>query len=79
MQHTSLSAPSRCTARAIQAYFQDGTLPVPGTVCEADFVPFENFEIPPLKEDIAKAGDLDDGLNSALLHLMLAPVILASF
>jgi TAP-like protein len=79
MQHTSLCAPSRCTAKAIHAYFQNGTLPVPGTVCEADLVPFESFEIPPLKEDIARASDLDYDIDSALLHLMLAPMMPASF
>lgn len=35
-QHCSLAASSACTARAIRAYFRDGTLPEPGTVCEVE-------------------------------------------
>ncbi|KAJ7612713.1 TAP-like protein-domain-containing protein [Roridomyces roridus] len=34
--HTSLVAPSLCTHGALAAYFQNGTLPAPGTVCAAD-------------------------------------------
>lgn len=40
-QHTSLSGFSTCTALAIRAYFQNGTLPTPGTVCETDTRMFE--------------------------------------
>ncbi|KAF5336901.1 hypothetical protein D9611_003052 [Ephemerocybe angulata] len=32
--HCSINAPSICTQRYIRQYFQDGTLPTPGTVCE---------------------------------------------
>ncbi|KAH9939165.1 alpha/beta-hydrolase [Amylocystis lapponica] len=35
-----LSAPSLCTARRVRAYFDDGTLPGSGTVCEVDELPF---------------------------------------
>ncbi|KIP07581.1 hypothetical protein PHLGIDRAFT_117972 [Phlebiopsis gigantea 11061_1 CR5-6] len=38
--HTSLSAPSACTADVIRKYVVDGTLPVEGTVCEPDEVMF---------------------------------------
>ncbi|KAH9895108.1 alpha/beta-hydrolase [Cubamyces lactineus] len=38
--HCSLSAPSLCTAKHVRAYMVDGTLPEPGTVCEADELPF---------------------------------------
>ncbi|KAH9895109.1 alpha/beta-hydrolase [Cubamyces lactineus] len=38
--HCSLSAPSLCTAKHIRAYFEDGTLPDPGTVCEVEELPF---------------------------------------
>ena len=34
MQHCSLAAPSLCTVKAIRAYFRNGTLPEPGTVCD---------------------------------------------
>ncbi|KAK0100486.1 hypothetical protein ONS95_008435 [Cadophora gregata] len=43
--HTTLSCPSRCTARTIRAYFQNGTLPPNGTICPADMVPFEPWEL----------------------------------
>ncbi|KAI0645977.1 alpha/beta-hydrolase [Trametes meyenii] len=38
--HCSLSAPSLCTAKHVRAYFMNGTLPEPGTVCEVDELPF---------------------------------------
>ncbi|OTA58952.1 alpha/beta-hydrolase [Hypoxylon sp. EC38] len=41
--HTSLSAASACTAGYIRAYFQNGTLPKPGTTCEPDHQPFEDI------------------------------------
>ncbi|KIL59088.1 hypothetical protein M378DRAFT_276889 [Amanita muscaria Koide BX008] len=31
--HTSLTAPSTCTAKYVRAYFENGTLPPEGTVC----------------------------------------------
>ncbi|KAI1137656.1 alpha/beta-hydrolase [Hypoxylon sp. FL0543] len=40
--HTSLSAASTCTAGYIRAYFQNGTLPKPGTTCEPDYYPFDD-------------------------------------
>ncbi len=38
--HTSLAAPSTCTARYVRDYFQRGKLPAHDTICEADTVPF---------------------------------------
>ncbi|KLU86095.1 hypothetical protein MAPG_05114 [Magnaporthiopsis poae ATCC 64411] len=38
--HTTLAAPSTCTAGRIRAYFQDGQLPPRGTECEPDQLPF---------------------------------------
>jgi hypothetical protein len=35
-QHTSLVAPSLCTYGHFRAYFVNGTLPAPGTVCPVD-------------------------------------------
>ncbi|KAF8193582.1 hypothetical protein K438DRAFT_1589161, partial [Mycena galopus ATCC 62051] len=34
--HTSLVAPSLCTYGYFRAYFMNGTLPAPGTVCPVD-------------------------------------------
>lgn len=39
-QHTSLASPSTCTAQHIRAYFQDGVVPLPGTECLPDSLPF---------------------------------------
>lgn len=36
MKHTSTSQPSLCTTRLLQEYFNNGTLPAPGTVCKPD-------------------------------------------
>ncbi|KAI5456839.1 Alpha/Beta hydrolase protein [Mariannaea sp. PMI_226] len=38
--HTTLAAPSTCTASYIRAYFQNGTVPPAGTECEPDYAPF---------------------------------------
>ncbi|EKM52549.1 uncharacterized protein PHACADRAFT_126443 [Phanerochaete carnosa HHB-10118-sp] len=35
--HTSLSGFSTCTAIVIKEYFNNGTLPAPGTICQPDF------------------------------------------
>ncbi|KAJ5641642.1 hypothetical protein N7490_005642 [Penicillium lividum] len=37
--HTTIAAPSMCTAKAIRAYFQAGDLPEMGTLCQADLKP----------------------------------------
>lgn len=39
MQHTSLTAPSVCIAKAIRQYFQTGDLPAMGKLCQADLKP----------------------------------------
>ncbi|KAI9932366.1 hypothetical protein MW887_009879 [Aspergillus wentii] len=40
--HCSQQHGSVCTGKAIQAYFTNGTLPRPGTVCETSYPPFAN-------------------------------------
>ncbi|KAH8587687.1 TAP-like protein-domain-containing protein [Bisporella sp. PMI_857] len=70
--HTSLTMPSRCAAKAINAYFQDGKLPPPDTVCDPDMMPFDKFNITALRPG---SSDAIEELDSALLNLMLAPVI----
>ncbi|KAI1372506.1 alpha/beta-hydrolase [Hypoxylon crocopeplum] len=52
--HTSLSAASTCTAGYIRAYFQNGTLPKPGTMCEPDYYPFEEIR-PKIEDEILMA------------------------
>ncbi|KFY31230.1 hypothetical protein V493_01285 [Pseudogymnoascus sp. VKM F-4281 (FW-2241)] len=39
--HTTLSTPSTCIASRIREYFQTGAVPVKGTVCKPDIVPFQ--------------------------------------
>ncbi|KAI1750499.1 hypothetical protein F4782DRAFT_246550 [Xylaria castorea] len=41
--HTSLSAPSTCTANYIHNYFQHGQLPPLGTTCDPDYYPFQDI------------------------------------
>ncbi|KAH8173725.1 alpha/beta hydrolase fold domain-containing protein [Sarocladium implicatum] len=58
--HTSLAAPSTCTALHIRSYFQEGILPPPGTECEPDKLPF----------DLTPAEiDFDDSLTPAIRAL----------
>jgi hypothetical protein len=35
-QHSTFSATSACTYKAINAYVRDGTLPKPGTICDIE-------------------------------------------
>ncbi|KAJ7649338.1 Alpha/Beta hydrolase protein [Mycena polygramma] len=49
--HTSLSAPSLCTAGYLQGYFVNGTFPPPGTVCPVDATLFE----PPVNSTTKRA------------------------
>ncbi|RPD54765.1 alpha/beta-hydrolase [Lentinus tigrinus ALCF2SS1-7] len=37
--HCSLSSPSLCTAKHVRRYFEEGTLPEEGTICDADELP----------------------------------------
>ncbi|KAF7312284.1 AB hydrolase-1 domain-containing protein [Mycena indigotica] len=48
--HTSLVAPSNCTHGALAAYFQDGTLPAVGKVCEVDAELFPKANVKTGKE-----------------------------
>ena len=40
IQHSSLAAPSTCTARYVREYFRSGNLPAAGTVCQEDYPMF---------------------------------------
>ncbi len=53
-----------CTASHIRAYFQDGSLPEPGTVCEADVSPFGTLDYR------FEAGSVEGDISSALVELM---------
>lgn len=39
--HTSVDVPSECNVEAISQYLLEGNLPAEGTICSADFGPFE--------------------------------------
>nr|GAT49901.1 predicted protein [Mycena chlorophos] len=45
--HTTISIPSLCTHKHLRAYFQDGKLPEPGTICEveAEVFPLPDSEL----------------------------------
>jgi len=44
LQHTSIASPSLCAAEHVQAYFVNGTLPPPGTICQHSY---KTFDTPP--------------------------------
>ena len=44
LQHTVRYSPGQCAINAIRAYFHNGTLPEPGTVCEQDFDVFSGHK-----------------------------------
>jgi hypothetical protein len=75
VQHTSLSSPSRCTAKAIRTYFQNGTLPAAGTICDADLIPFDKFNVTEGADRNLDIENSDENLDIALINLMLAPVM----
>jgi TAP-like protein len=43
-QHGLMSHPSSCTAKAVSAYFANGTMPESGTECDPDLPVFEYIE-----------------------------------
>lgn len=47
--HCSTADPSNCTTAFVRAYWQEGTLPDPGTVCPPDTAPFSGDPIIPSK------------------------------
>ncbi|KAJ4141486.1 hypothetical protein NW768_000699 [Fusarium equiseti] len=53
--HCSSAAPSTCSMRYVREYFQNGTLPAVGTICDQDF---ELFELPGLEEDVTGLDEL---------------------
>ncbi|KAK3936109.1 Alpha/Beta hydrolase protein [Diplogelasinospora grovesii] len=62
--HTSLAAPSTCTAKHIRGYFQTGQLPSEGAVCEGDLDPFQAMFA---EEDVESEGG--DELKKAVERL----------
>ncbi|KAI1120904.1 TAP-like protein-domain-containing protein [Nemania abortiva] len=50
--HTSIQQPSLCTARAIQRFFRNGTLPEPNTLCAPVTAPFEFAVSGPTWQDL---------------------------
>lgn len=50
--HTSIQHPSICTARAIQSFFRNGTLPKPNTLCEPVATPFKFAMSGPMWQDL---------------------------
>lgn len=63
--HCSTSSTSFCTARAIRAYFNNGTLPDEGTVCQVDELPL----VGNVKEDLHLMSSDDVQLWGALKEL----------
>jgi hypothetical protein len=61
--HTSLSMPSRCTAKTIRAYFQDFRMPEKGTVCEGDLVPFQPWNSSAWADMGSEDAELDEALK----------------
>ncbi|KAI0399468.1 TAP-like protein-domain-containing protein [Xylaria palmicola] len=50
--HTSIQQPSLCTARAIQNFFRNGTLPESGTLCDTATGPFQFTAEGPTWQDL---------------------------
>jgi len=68
--HTTLSTASGCTARYVRAYFQHGTLPPEGAVCEPDTTPFGDGDVAAVADRHRDHDDDDDDeLHRALRRL----------
>lgn len=70
-QHGSISAPSLCTQRYVRKYFQDGSLPPAGTICEVDSQPFPGSDSKSVPEG---SQYILDGAVSTEDHSILAAV-----
>lgn len=74
-KHTSIVQPSLCTAKAVRAYFVNGTLPAPNTKCEPEFPLFANKTsleaLVPIANFTKRAweGDDDKALLAAVARL----------
>lgn len=51
-QHTSFGQPSVCTAKAVRTYFENGTLPLPGTKCQPDVELFSDWNATDVLEPV---------------------------
>ena len=73
--HTSLNAPSVCTAKVVRAYFEEGTLPAEGTVCEPDELPFVGrvSGVQARSEEDERLFDALRGLSRAVPMLAMRP------
>lgn len=54
-----------CTAKYVHAYFQDGTLPEPGTICEPNYDLFEQ----PTRDEVREQDEFSSAV-SELADLM---------
>ncbi|KAL8843503.1 MAG: hypothetical protein Q9170_000007 [Blastenia crenularia] len=70
--HTSTAQPSLCVAKAIRAYFVNGTLPAVGTVCEPSVELFSNITVDQVLAPITNLSKraLEDGDDAALMTAM---------
>jgi len=78
--HCSVSAPSVCTQQYVRRYFQDGTLPPPGTVCDVIGKPFPDARSPLGMGDqqgvLTSSMTLDEReIYGAVLELSKKPII----
>lgn len=65
-QHTSLAAPSLCTAKAVHKYFQDGILPEDGSTCDPMVLP---FDLPGYETGVLSSGEAELAAASRELSL----------
>ncbi|KAK7040316.1 hypothetical protein VNI00_009784 [Paramarasmius palmivorus] len=67
--HASIGSPSICTNNAIRAYFVNGTLPEPGTVCPSFINPFStNSTTESMKRELSDAGFAEEDIE--LMHTL---------
>ncbi|KAK7047824.1 hypothetical protein VNI00_006152 [Paramarasmius palmivorus] len=67
--HSSLAVPSICTISAVRAYFINGTLPEPGTVCPVIGTPFTNWTSTESEKRQLSEGQGDSALYETLKEM----------
>ncbi|KAK8146938.1 hypothetical protein G3M48_002360 [Beauveria asiatica] len=68
--HCSFGIPSKCTVQKYRDYWVNGTMPEPGTVCEADYQPWSNVTWATVLREI---GYQLPGNSSNVSHRSLVP------
>ncbi|KAM3518210.1 hypothetical protein NHJ13051_008353 [Beauveria bassiana] len=74
--HCALDIPSKCTVQKYRDYWLKGTMPEPGTVCEADYQPWSNVTWPTVMREIGYQlpGNFSNVSRRSIVPLRFRPI-----